>query len=429
MHSSLVEGRRFLICHSIVHDLIGSTIVTLDLATFLEDAGGEVLVYATFVGDPAMSLFADRGIEVVDDAGIEGRSLAEFDVVWIHSQVLPEKLVDELLDPLPATLPSFVFLHMSSIHYAPDEHPYIHRLEERLSSLSLFISTATRRVLLPFFDTPPQTGIYPNPTPEAFARKPYTPDGSLERVMVVSNHADPELMRAKRLLADRGLDVRHIGRTGDEQTLVTPEVLADADVVITIGKTAQYCLVAGRPVYVYDHFGGYGYLDDENLSHAQDWNYSGRFGEKRSAEQIADELVAGFRHAVTFHAARRDDFVELYSIDHVVPRVLSAIEPRQIEPFEPSYHRMVRSAQAFGARFFHYWGHNANEVRNRERLTSELEDRDRRLDQARAEATALRDEIVRLEGTWSFRVGRLVVRPVSALVRGITWPVRRLRSH
>lgn len=429
MDSRLVEGRRFLICHSIVHDLIGSTIITLDLATFLEDAGGEVLVYATFVGDPAMSLFADRGIEVVDDAGMEGRSFTEFDVVWVHSQVLPEKMVDELLEPLPDSMPSFVFLHMSSIHYAPDEHPYIHRLEERLSSLSLFISPATRRVLLPYFDTPPPTAIYPNPTPAEFARETYTPRDAPERVVVVSNHADPDLMEAKRLLADRGLDVRHIGRTGDEQTLVTPEVLADADVVITIGKTAQYCLVAGRPVYVYDHFGGYGYLDDDNLSHAQDWNYSGRFGEKRSAKQIADELVTGFADAVTFHASRREEFVETYSIDRVVPHVLAAVEHRQIEPFEQSYHHAVRSAQAFGARFFHYWGHNANEVRNRDRLAAEVEDRDRRLEEAWAEASALRDEIERLVGTWSFRIGRLVVRPASALVRWVTWPVRRMRAR
>ncbi len=427
-----LSGKRFLICHSIVHDLMGSTIVTLDLATHLQDSGADVLVYATFVADPAMSLFADRSIRVVTDEAMADVSFADFDHVWVNSQVLPEVMVDQLQEPLPDPMPSFVFLHMSAIHFAPDEHPYIHQLEERLAALSLFISPQIRRDLLPYFDRPMTTELYPNPTPTEFALHVYEPRPRPRSVLVVSNHATPELMAAKDLLTAAGLQVRHIGSTGEGQAFITPEILDEADLVVTIGKTVQYCLVGGRPVFVYDRFGGYGYLDDDQLEHAASWNFSGRRGRTLSAEQIVEEILDGFADAVDFHARRREEFVERYSIDRVLPRVLDALEPREIEPWETSYHHMVRSAQSFGARFFHFWGHNANEVRNRERLTRELSTahhelagaRDE-LGGARHEVEALRNEIDLIRASPTFRVGRVIVRPVSIVVRALRSALRR----
>lgn len=41
----------------------------------------------------------------------------------------------------------------------------------------------------------------------------------------------------------------------DEYKSITLEILSQYDVAITIGKTVQYCLVMGVPVYVYDKFG------------------------------------------------------------------------------------------------------------------------------------------------------------------------------
>lgn len=423
---SRVRGKRFLICHSIVHDLIGSTIVTLDLSTALQEAGAEVLVYATFIGDPAMSLFEERTIRVVDDEAMGEVRFSNFDYVWVNSQVLPEVMIDQLRDPLPSTMPSFIFLHMSAIHYAPDEHPYIHEMEERLSSLSLFVSSATRRNLLPYFTRNMATALYPNPTPAEFALRPYSGSNEMRRVLVVSNHATPELMEAKALLRSFGADVVHLGTNGDRKQLVTADVLEGFDVVITIGKTVQYCLVAGRPVYVYDHFGGYGYLCEDNFEHARDWNFSGREGHRKDAQQIADEVVSGFKDAVAFQAGRREEFARIYSINEMLPRVLAQLEPREIEPFEASYHRMVCSAQAFGARFFHYWGHNANEVRNREALTRDLEAARAETAAARAdlaaahrEADSLRAEIDRIHGSWTFRTGSAIVRPASLAKRAV----------
>lgn len=425
-----VRGRRVLICHSIVHDLIGSTIVTLDLATALRELGAEVLVYATFVGDPAAALFAERGIEVADDAAMAGRRFSDFDLVWVHSQALPEAMVEQFAEP--QDLPPFVFLHMSAIHYAPDEHPYVHELEERLSSLSLFIAPRTREKLLPFFETPPPTGIYPNPTPREYSLPADVAPDVPGRVLVVSNHADPALMAAKDLLRERGVYVTHVGRTGDLTALVTPELLAPYDVVLSIGKTVQYCLVAGRPVFIHDHLGGYGYLDDASYEKARHHNFSGRHGPHRTAEQIATEVLDGYAAAVDWHAEHRERFAEEFAIEHVLPRVLREIRPREVEPFPEPYRHALRSAQAFGARFFHYWGHNANEVRNREALTAEVargaaerEALAGDLAAAHADADRLRDELAALRASPTFRLAATLAAPARPLRRRIQHRRRR----
>ncbi|EFQ83114.1 hypothetical protein HMPREF0063_12323 [Aeromicrobium marinum DSM 15272] len=239
---------------------MGSTIVTLELADELRSRGASVVVYAAFVGEPAAAAFRDHGIDLLDEAATSaaGITLDDFDLVWVNSQVLPLPVVDSLMRSWPSRLPVFVFHHMSPLDYAPDEHPYLHGLEERLASLSTFISPATRDELLPFFSGRPPTDLFSNPAPRAFARSPYVSSGSPERILVVSNHVTPEVEEAKALLRDKGLEVVHFGSGQDEYALVTAEVLDRFDVVVTIGKTVQYCLVAGRPVYVYDHFGGQG---------------------------------------------------------------------------------------------------------------------------------------------------------------------------
>lgn len=416
-----LSGTRVLVCHSIVHDIIGSTVVTLDLATALRDHGADVTVYATFVGEPASLLFAERGIQVLDDEGLGDLSWRDLDLVWVHSQVLPQRMVEELGEPWPEDGPAFVFLHMSALHYAPDEHPYIHQLEERLSSLSLFVSEQTRDQLLPYYVDPPPHALYPNPTPRAFCASAPEPVEVPRRVLLVTNHADADLLGAREVLRARGLTVRHVGSSGEGQQFVTPELLAEHDVVVTIGKTVQYCLVSGQPVYVYDHFGGYGYLDEGSLPLARRHNFSGRGGERRSSEQIADEILDGYGDAVAFHRDRRDAFIEELAIDRVLARVLDGLEPRRVEPFPPSYVRVVRSAQAFGSRFFHYWGHNANEVRNRRRLESEVEGLGHELARTREDAdrrvAALVDELDGVRASWTFRIGRVAMLPVRAARR------------
>ena len=88
---------------------------------------------------------------------------------------------------------------------------------------------------------------------------------------MVSNHPPKELQEAMSLLSARGYQVDMlIDAIGSEKPAITSaELLDHYDCVISIGKTVQYCLVQGIPVFLYDRFGGPGYLNESNYELAE----------------------------------------------------------------------------------------------------------------------------------------------------------------
>lgn len=113
----------------------------------------------------------------------------------------------------------------------------------------------------------------------------------LEHIAIISNHVPEELRQLPALLQNMSFDF--LG-SGDNQELVTAELLARYDLVITIGRTVQQCFACGTPVYVYDYFGGPGYIESQNIQLAEKHNFSGRGFEKISADSLAELIVDGF---------------------------------------------------------------------------------------------------------------------------------------
>lgn len=64
------------------------------------------------------------------------------------------------------------------------------------------------------------------------------------------------------------------------------------DAVLTIGKTVQYSLSMGIPCYIYDHFGGEGWLTPETFDREAFYNFSGRSTKRFvGGDLITDELL------------------------------------------------------------------------------------------------------------------------------------------
>lgn len=350
-----ISGARVLITHTQTQGIMGSTVVALELATYLRDNGASVEVYAGATGNPGGRLFQEREIHVECDIEHEYQ-LSDYDLVWVHSQVLPLSMVRQLANVTPSDrVPAFVFNHMTALDFAADEHPYLYLLEEQLAAKMLFVSPESRDKLLPHYhEVPNNIDIYPNPAPVEFGQLVRNPSDKLRRVLVVSNHVPSEVWDAIEVLRRRGIDVEIFGEQG-RYSLVTPQVLEQFDAVITIGKTVQYCLTAGIPVYVYDHFGGFGYLDEENLVKAAERNFSGRGGNRYTGAEIAESLESAYVEALEFATVKRGLFIERYSIDRMLPRVLGDVEPRSLQPLEQSYMLTLCSAQRFAHRYYEVW--------------------------------------------------------------------------
>ena len=220
-------------------------------------------------------------------------------------------------------IPKFIFFHMSATPNLYLEQPYIYNLEQKIAAKTLFVSEEAREMieashLLDGLKCPKE--IFANPAPAEFANvAPARPD--LKRILVVSNHIPQEVKEAQLLLLERGVDIELLGEKGEQYTRVTANLLNQYDAIISIGKTTQYCLVAGKPVYVYDKFGGYGYLNEENFDLAAKNNFSGRGGVSKTAQEITNELIAQYKQALRFSRDNIKRFQKTYLLPNVLPRV------------------------------------------------------------------------------------------------------------
>lgn len=115
---------------------------------------------------------------------------------------------------------------------------------------------------------------------------------SLKNIAIISNHVPEELYTLKEQLNEYNVQIIGAGNT---PTLVTPIILSKFDLVITIGRTVQQCFAAKIPVYVYDHFGGPGYITKENIQKAQDFNFSGRGFDKKQTQEIFKDIVNNYQ--------------------------------------------------------------------------------------------------------------------------------------
>lgn len=341
------RGIRFLLTQPMIHGINGSTMVTLELAEYLSSEGADVKVYTYYCGEPARGLFANSSIDIVEARDSPVLRLEDFDYIWVHSQVLPVSIVEALGRELPRLLPRFIFLHMSPFDWIPDERPYIYGLEQRLSSKSLFITEETMQEQGDYYGPSIEKDFFRNPAPKAFAYLSYRPPKRLRRILVVSNHPPNELIEAQKLLKKGGIEIVFYGENSETYNRITPAILSKYEVVITIGKTVQYALVAGVPVYIYDHFGGIGYLNARNYKTAASRNFSGRDGRKHSSSYLAKDIASGYAGAVEFQSEHRQEFIDNFSIDRVLPNVLGSIKPRSIKKFSKLYCSSVVSAQIF----------------------------------------------------------------------------------
>lgn len=273
---------------------MGSEVVTLELAEFLSDAGAEVVVATQAYGYPLRKEFERRGIRVLEISDPElDRDLRDRrpDVAWIQHSVIPRALLERPDET------AFFFHHMSS--FLAPEFTLDSGLERQLATAVLFESRSSleRHVATGLYDgiDSGRLQVMGNPAPARFAEA-VRPDEIPRRITVVSNHIPSELAAALVILEEE-YEVERIGsqrELGASPKRVDVDDIGGTGAVVSIGKTVQYALTVGTPVYCYDHFGGPGWVTMENLEHTAFHNFSGRDTSRKSAEELADDLRIGF---------------------------------------------------------------------------------------------------------------------------------------
>ena len=116
----------------------------------------------------------------------------------------------------------------------------------------------------------------------------------LKKIAIISNHVPKELVEFSTVMGPE-YEIDYVGAEYMPK-LVDAELLKEYDLIITIGRTVQQCFALKVPVYVYDYFGGPGYIDEGNFKTAEFHNFSGRGGfERKTAEEIKVDIVANYK--------------------------------------------------------------------------------------------------------------------------------------
>ncbi|CAN5356310.1 hypothetical protein BH11ACT2_BH11ACT2_08840 [soil metagenome] len=324
-----MHPQRVLITQRALFTIAGSEVVTFELARHFSQVGAEVVVVTYGASQYWSEQFAALpGVRLhrFDAPDIEAiLERADFDLAWIHHQLIPSHI---LRNP-GAT--AFVFHHMSA--FEPQEFPIWYEIEAALANSVVFPAAETLEAqvasgLLDNVETS-RLGIFGNPAPDEFFDQIGTPRGT-GRLLVVSNHAPTELIEALTAVSDT-FTAQFFGEREDGESriaIVAPEDLDAADAVISIGKTVQYSLVRGIPVYCYDHFGGPGWLNPANFEKSRERNFSGRGFAKKTADQIATELREGLEQAQVDAIKLHEVWASEFLLSNAIGRLLGNIVSR-----------------------------------------------------------------------------------------------------
>ncbi len=321
---------RLLISNNHLRRHAGSEMVTLELTEEFVRRGWQVDISTNLFLPPFSEEFAgliDSGSVRASNDPYEAFGL-DYDLIWVHHNLLPASTIEAMADA-EFSVP-VVWHHMSPIAHI--EFPLLADIENSIADRMSFMSEATRDALLEFGLDAERALVLPNPVPHSFvSRQPLQPAPELRSLAVVSNHVPDEVYAAARILREQGIAVEFIG--GSTPQRMTPAVLQGFDAVLTIGKTVQYALALGLPAYVYDHFGGDGWLHEENFSEMSRTNFSGRNSHRKiPGAAIAAELLEGYAIGREFATSQLDENRSRYSLPNYIDSLLAETWVREPRP-------------------------------------------------------------------------------------------------
>lgn len=267
-------------------DLCGSEIQVLELYNYFKNRNHNVKIYVNIMDYPIIKYF-DKNDLLTD---VEQINLEIIDLVWSQHCLFASLFQNRIYKEL--------HIKLISVHLSPYEMlelcsvPYM----KLLKCVFVANSLETKDKLISLGVNNDNILVSGNCAPGEYLNN-LPKKKSLHNILVVSNHVPQEIMEAINILSEK-YQISVIG--GKKPVLVNPELINKYDMIITIGKTVQYGLLSGVPVYCYDHFGGPGFLNHENFEVARYHNFSGRGFDKKTAKQIAIEIEKEFDLASKF---------------------------------------------------------------------------------------------------------------------------------
>lgn len=291
----------------------GSVTHVYELSEYYSKNGAEVTVVCVYYSEDVKEMFEQTGIRVYT-IGNWTLSVKYDYVIGIHNPVLSYLLLRGLdCDKLILTSLS----HVESLECFPVFYEY--------ASLLTSHSVEAAEVHIEKYGIDAEKiKVIENFIPEEFISfERVDTSKELRRIAVVSNHIPEEIKGIVDCFGTE-ISVDFYGMHTDNFVKITPEIIKGYDVIISIGKTVQYALGMGVPVYIYDHFGGNGYLFniDDMKTEAKN-NFTGRPSCRHlTASEIAKEIVDGYEKCLCNMENIRKTAIERFGIAGNADRII-----------------------------------------------------------------------------------------------------------
>ncbi len=308
-------------------NLGGSELVTLELIDYFIQHKTKVILYCAIIGGEVEKILKKKSVTIclANKPQLE-IDKTNFDYVIIHHSLIPESLLWKIHKG--KFKGKIIWQHMSS--YLALENPFLYKLESDISDIVLFNSKETEKALSKRIDISVNKKlVFANPVPDSFYQQTRKKSDTLKKVLVISNHPPDEVIEALGLLNKDGVKTEIIGLTS-QQKIVDAKLLRSVDVVISIGKTVQYCIAVGTPVYCYDHFGGPGYLHATNFGLAKKYNFSGRGFKLKTVNKIYKEVKNMYLNSQIDILSIRNHYGEEFKLSNTMQTVFAKLNSNPI---------------------------------------------------------------------------------------------------
>ena len=292
----------------------GSMIHICEIAEYLSSQGHRCYCASVSITDEVVHFAHSKGLELhlPQELPLD----ISYDIVWAyHFPILPYLISRGL---------QYGKIHIGCLSgILPLEVPPLFYKECALLSA---MSEKTKDKLVSIYQIPAdKIYVLKNLLPDKFTASYTPPEYILKKIIVVSNHIPPEIRELTQHLPEIQIDF--FGQGEKTYQPITPEILSGYNVVISIGKTVQYALGMGIPVYNYDHFGGSGYITLQNYKKEEFHNYSGRsFCRKISAREIARELTDNYLSTLEQASALRQMAIKNYLLSTHIDEIMQILQ-------------------------------------------------------------------------------------------------------
>lgn len=264
----------------------GSMMHICEIGMYLKSLGADVYIASCTIENRIAEYVENLGLKLYQ---VKSLPLDEkFDIVWSYHYPLFPYLLENGLK-----YDKLIYGCLSGM-LIPMETPNILLIEnETIPVWANSMETKTNLIKeFPFLEN--RIDVLLNFVPDEFLNfKKTTLSDRPFNIAIISNHIPDELYGSIGIFKSMNINVKIYGEGNN--ILVTPQILNKYDVIITIGKTVQYALSMGIPVYNYDYLGGVGYISVENIDDEEFYNFSGRSRNRKvSAKTIVSEVIQNY---------------------------------------------------------------------------------------------------------------------------------------